>query len=149
MVKQNWKSVIRPALLRLRQMQAAWHQRRFVGRYVAVTGSCGKTTTTALTAQLLRIYGSSTLGHDNAGTKLLRSVRGVRAPTDYMVQETSGHEPGAIAVTTRTLRVDVAVVTSVGFEHSASFRKAGTDFTDAIATEAMNMMVAWFEQNLK
>jgi UDP-N-acetylmuramoyl-tripeptide--D-alanyl-D-alanine ligase len=141
-VRQNWKSVIRPALLRLRQMQAAWHQRRFVGRYVAVTGSCGKTTTTALTAQLLRLYGSSTLGHDNAGTKLLRSVRGVRAPTDYMVQETSGHEPGAIAVTTRTLRVDVAVVTSLGFEHSASFRKAGTDFTDAIATEKGKLVEA-------
>lgn len=142
MAKRRWRDVIRPALLRVRQMQAAWHQRRFVGRYIAVTGSCGKTTTTALTGQLLGLYGTATVGHENAGTRLLRGLRRVRTPVDYMVQETSGHEPGAIAVTTRTLRVDVAVVTAVGFEHSASFRKTGMDLTEAIALEKSKLVEA-------
>lgn len=139
----RWKEAIRPVLLWLRQEQAASHQRRFIGRYVAVTGSCGKTTTTVMTGRLLERYGKTVTGaRQNSGTTLLRHVRHVRTPVDYMVQETSGHEPGAIAVTTRTLRVDAAVVTAVGFEHWSSYRKEGMDFTDAIALEKGKLVEA-------
>jgi len=140
--QRRWKEAIRPALLRIRQMEAAWQQRRFVGRYIAVTGSCGKTTTTALIAQLLGLFGSSRASHPNAGTMLLRGIRHLREPVDFMVQETSGHQPGAIAVSTRTLRIDAAVVTSVGMDHGANFRQAGMEIADAIALEKGKLVEA-------
>jgi UDP-N-acetylmuramoyl-tripeptide--D-alanyl-D-alanine ligase len=141
-LERRWKFAIKPALVRLRQMQAARHRRRFVKRYIAVTGSCGKTTTTALAAALLGEFGSATASHPNAGTKLLRSIRRINAPVDFFVQETSAHGPGAIDMTTRAFRVDVAVITSVGSDHGARYRHAGMDIPDAIALEKGKLVEA-------
>jgi len=129
-------------LLSFRKLQARANQRRFVGHYIAVTGSCGKTTTTMFTTVLLGCYGTSDLGLGNAGTKLLRAMRRIRMPVDYWVQETSGHEPGAIDLTASILRIDTAVVTSIGTDHGANFRFPDIDVPDAIAREKGKLVEA-------
>jgi len=129
-------------LLGLRKLQARANQRQFVGHYIAVTGSCGKTTTTMFTSALLGCYGTSSLGRGNAGTKLLRAMRHIRMPVDYWVQETSGHEPGAIDLSASILRIDTAVVTSIGTDHTANFRFPDIDVPDAIAREKGKLVEA-------
>jgi UDP-N-acetylmuramoyl-tripeptide--D-alanyl-D-alanine ligase len=125
-----------------RKAQARDKQRRFVGRYIAVTGSCGKTTTTKFTGVLLGCYGPSAVGVDNAGIRLLRDIRHLKAPVDYFVQETSGHKPGAIEQSTSVFDVDVAVVTSIGHDHASTFRFPDIDVPDAIAREKGKLVEA-------
>lgn len=129
-------------LRRARQAEARRKQQRFVGRYIAVTGSCGKTTTAAFVSVLLGCYGSSARGLHNAGIRLLRDIRHLRAPLDFFVQETSGHQPGALDLSTSVFRVDVAVVTAVGFDHATSYRSADIDVPDAIAREKGRLVEA-------
>jgi UDP-N-acetylmuramoyl-tripeptide--D-alanyl-D-alanine ligase len=107
-----------------------------------VTGSCGKTTTTALTTALLGSHGTTVLGYDNAGMGLLRTVRKITAPVDFVVQETSGHAPGAMDVTLGAHRINVAVVTSVGHDHGSRFRFPDIDVPDAIALEKGRLVEA-------
>ncbi len=130
------------AVRRIRQREARLRQERFVRHLVSVTGSCGKTTTTALAATLLGLYGTSVANHINVGTSLMRVVRKLRTPIDFVVQETGGHAPGAIEVATRAFRIDVAVVTSVGLDHGRSFRPLGIDLRDAIAGEKGKLVEA-------
>lgn len=129
-------------ILRLRKAQARARQRQLVGHYIAVTGSCGKTTTATIASVLLGCYGTTKLGLSNAGTKLLRDMRHQRTPVDYWVQETSGHEPGAITHSTSIYRIDTAVVTSVGFDHASNYRNSDTDIPDAIAREKGKLVEA-------
>jgi len=135
-------AIVQGWLLRVRKQQARANQRRFVGHYIAVTGSCGKTTTTMFTSALLGCYGTSSFGRRNAGTKLLRIMRHIRKPVDYWVQETSGHEPGAIDLSAGLLRIDTAVVTAVGFDHATNYRHADVDIPDAIAREKGKLVAA-------
>jgi UDP-N-acetylmuramoyl-tripeptide--D-alanyl-D-alanine ligase len=129
-------------ILQLRRAQARAKQRQLVSHYVAVTGSCGKTTTSKLASVLLGCYGTASLGLNNAGTKLLRDMRHLRVPVDYWVQETSGHQPGAIAESTSVYRIDTAVVTSVGYDHATNYRNADVDIPDAIAREKGKLVEA-------
>jgi len=139
----NWLDTIgKKQLRRWRQAQARQAQHRFVKHYIAVTGSCGKTTTTVLTGSMLEAYGRSVTGRHNVGVTLLRTVRKLRGPVDFVVQETSGHGPGAISLTTDALRVDTAVVTSIGFDHGAAYRNLGLDIPDAIAQEKGKLVEA-------
>jgi len=126
----------------LRKIQARNKQRRFVRHYIAVTGSCGKTTTTKFTSVLLGCYGTSVLGYDNSGIRLLRDMRHVNAPCDYFVQETSGHKPGAIMQSAGVLRIDTAIITSIGFDHTSAYRFPDIDVPDAIAREKGKLVEA-------
>jgi UDP-N-acetylmuramoyl-tripeptide--D-alanyl-D-alanine ligase len=121
--------------LSLHKLQATSNRKRFVDQYIAVTGSCGKTTTTRFASVLLGCYGKAAAGLENAGVRLFRDIRHLRAPVDYFVQETSGHEPGAINHSASLFRVDAAVVTSVGSDHGTRFRFPDIDIPDAIARE--------------
>jgi len=132
----------RAGIVRLRQFEASRNQKRFVKTYVAVTGSCGKTTTTALTTALLGEYGRSVLGRDNAGIALLRTVRKLAQATDFVVQETSGHAPGAMNLTLGAHRIDVAVVTAIGEDHGSRFRHTDLSVPDAIAREKGRLVEA-------
>ena len=143
---QDWRgrvdSAVKLWLRRLRLAEARRKQARFIGRYIAVTGSCGKTTTTALIGGLLGCYGSSTFSRENGGIRLARDVRHLRVPVDYFVQETSGHMPGAMDLPVSTFRIDVAVVTAVGLDHTTNFRFPDIDVPDAIAREKGRLVEA-------
>src|SRR5687767_9996960 len=68
------------------------------GTYVAVTGSCGKSTTTYLTGALLKRQGTSQTHVGNSTRpNILRTLGGLKRPVDYLVQEFSGDFPGALA----------------------------------------------------
>jgi UDP-N-acetylmuramoyl-tripeptide--D-alanyl-D-alanine ligase len=98
-------------------------QRRYCGTYIGVTGSCGKSTTSHLLATLLADYGSVGRGSlVNIGRAVFRTLRHLKRPTDYVVQEISGHGgPGSVAAIVGQLRIDVAVITSVNKEHRAAY----------------------------
>lgn len=124
---------------RARRAQAA-----HCGAFIAVTGSCGKTTTTLLIERLLAGSGASIAGgrNENHGRYLMKTMARLRRPVDYVVQEVSGHRPGAIADVTDTLRVDVAVVTVVGYDHNAAFGVPYSAAPEAIAAEKGKLVEA-------
>lgn len=120
----------RPGFLQRRiypRLENRWaHLRRLLLRnttFVAVTGSCGKTTTTQLTADILKTDGPCYL---QLGCTVFRgSVRTVLSiPTSskYCVQEVSGFPRGEIVKHSRLLRPRIAIVTTIGSDHYKSFR---------------------------
>jgi UDP-N-acetylmuramoyl-tripeptide--D-alanyl-D-alanine ligase len=103
-------------------MQARLHRSR-CGIYIGVTGSCGKSTTTHLIGAMLKGQGTTqAVVQRNMRQAAFRRLAYLTERVDYMVQEISGHHPGAIAAVCRVVRPDIAVVTSVGYDHFASFR---------------------------
>lgn len=135
----------------LRAIAEAWQRYRapraqaaYCGSFIAVTGSCGKTTTTLLTERLLQATGASVVAgrNFNAGRYLLRTMARLRRPVDFVVQEVSGHKPGAIARITDHLKIDVAVVTTIGADHNSAFGVSYADAPDAIAAEKGRLVEA-------
>ena len=141
--RKRWLEFFRPRTLPLRQWQAGRKQQRLVGATICVTGSCGKTTTSMLTGQLLSLYGTVAANVDNnAVSWVLRQVRKLRRPVQFQVHEVSGGHPGALKPILDALRVDTAVVTTIGTDHRAAFRDAGMDIEDAIAAEKGTLVEA-------
>jgi UDP-N-acetylmuramoyl-tripeptide--D-alanyl-D-alanine ligase len=124
---------------RARRAQAA-----YCGAFIAVTGSCGKTTTTLLIERLLAATGASIEGgrNYNSGRYVMRTMARLRAPVDFVVQEVSGHRPGAIAALTNHLTIDVAVVTVVGHDHNSAFNVPYSEAPPAIAAEKGRLVEA-------
>jgi UDP-N-acetylmuramoyl-tripeptide--D-alanyl-D-alanine ligase len=91
--------------------------------FVAITGSCGKSTASALTKALL---GSS--GEVNAGLywstvpHVARTILNCRLRHRWCVQEVSGWPLGNIDAVVRILRPQIAIVTLVGSDHLKAFR---------------------------
>jgi UDP-N-acetylmuramoyl-tripeptide--D-alanyl-D-alanine ligase len=126
------------------QRRARHAQRAYCGCFVAITGSCGKTTATLLAQGLLAATGASVAASKgfNDGRYVWRTMGELRQPTDFVIQEVAGGEPGAIALTTDHLRVDVAVVTTIGYDHNATFGVSYTAAPDAIAAEKGKLVAA-------
>jgi UDP-N-acetylmuramoyl-tripeptide--D-alanyl-D-alanine ligase len=91
--------------------------------FIGVTGSCGKTTTTALVAAVL---GSSAQCRMHAGNNrheaLIKNVLSVNASTKFCVQEVSGSWPGRIAKHCRVLQPQIGIVTTIGSDHYKIYR---------------------------
>jgi UDP-N-acetylmuramoyl-tripeptide--D-alanyl-D-alanine ligase len=110
--------------------------RRFCGNYIAVTGSCGKSTASELIARMLQ--GSGTVAHNqlfNSVRRVRRTLRKLRKPVDYVVQEVAAYRPGIIDIMLNGITVDVGVVTAVGQDHRSSYRREDMPVEDAIALE--------------
>ena len=114
----------------MRSMRRGWHQPfAFLWRkalnfdhVIAVTGSCGKSTTTTLIARMLSDQALTQAGVGvNTTRAIAKSILRARRNDRYLVQEVSGHENGAIAAAAAFLKHDVAVVTTVGTDHRRSF----------------------------
>ena len=95
--------------------------------FVGVTGSCGKTTTTALIQQVLAKNGLCQ-AWINEPRRLHQSIRvrqavlSVGAGTRYYVYETASIGPGSIARQLDILRPQIGVVTTIGGDHRSAFR---------------------------
>lgn len=111
-------------------------RQEYVGTLIGITGSAGKTTTTHVLASLLTPFGSvrARVG-SNTQYQVLRTLRHVHAPTDFVVQEVSGHAPGHIAKITDVLPFDISVVTAVGGDHLGAFRSL-----DGVAEEKSTLV---------
>jgi UDP-N-acetylmuramoyl-tripeptide--D-alanyl-D-alanine ligase len=99
--------------------------------FIAVTGSCGKTTTTKLAAALLATRGTCwRLGPANFLRHSVKSLLAVPGSSKFCVQEVSAFPPGDIVRHSRVLRPHIAIVTTIGADHYKSFRSL-----DATAAE--------------
>ncbi len=103
----------------------AHRERRSEVRFVAVTGSCGKSTTTALLAAVLARRGPVRNGivlGPNSLARVAVAVLGTSRRHRYCVVEVSGAAPGRVQQASAFLRPDIAVVTWVREDHYKQFR---------------------------
>jgi UDP-N-acetylmuramoyl-tripeptide--D-alanyl-D-alanine ligase len=96
-------------------------RRRLGARVVAITGSTGKTTTKAFTAQLLERAGSgpvaATAANENNEIGVAKLFLGLAPDVAYVVVEFGARHYGEIAPLARVARPHVAVLTNVGDAH--------------------------------
>lgn len=134
---------IAAALERGREFLTGRLQRHFVGTQIFVTGSCGKSTAVRCLGAMLEGQGElQVYGHPNNDKHLLRPHRRHRRPVDFVVQEASAYGPGALARVTRTLRLDIVIITAVGLDHASSYRRAGIEPLEAVALEKGRLAAA-------
>ena len=91
---------------------------------VAVTGSCGKTTTKDLAAAILatRFKGSKNDDTRNCGPDLVATVLAARPDDDFLVQELGAWGPDTLDEGISLVRPDIAVVTNLRNDHYSTFR---------------------------
>lgn len=115
------------------QELAKWHRNRFASlQVVALTGSCGKTSTKSILMQVLNGFGkvlatkANTNNHIGVPQNLLR----LDDSYDFAILELGTNHPGEIARLTELVQPDVAVVTNVGAAHLEFLKDL-----DGVATE--------------
>lgn len=104
--------------------QARRHRARLAGVVIAVTGSCGKTTTKDLIASLLASHypGSKSTGSDNCGSDIARDLLAADPSGRFFVQELGAWGPGTLDAGIDLIRPHVAVVTNLRNDHYSAFR---------------------------
>lgn len=129
---------IRLRLLRPLRMKAATRMRaKSRGVFIGITGSSGKSTTTALIAAILRPHGRVQAQIlDNTISPLVKTLMRSR-DADYVVAELGVGGKGQMIEMAPLLRPDVAVVTLIGLEHYSAFRSR-----DAIAAEKGDLVAS-------
>lgn len=95
--------------------------------FVGVTGSCGKTTTTALIKEVLAELGPCQAWiNEPAGThqriRVRRAVLSAAPETRHYVYELATIGPGSIRRQLEILRPEIGVVTTIGTDHRSAFR---------------------------
>jgi aminoacyl-tRNA hydrolase len=94
--------------------------------FVAITGSCGKTTTKELSAAILatRLQGRRSAGNGNTPWHLVRNVLRTRPLDQYSVQELAAVSDAAIPLEgpLDLIRPKIGVVTNIGNDHFSVFR---------------------------
>jgi UDP-N-acetylmuramoyl-tripeptide--D-alanyl-D-alanine ligase len=91
--------------------------------FIGVTGSCGKTTSTALIASILSSVGRCQSGIiSNEARKVAQSILGIDSSTKFCVQELSATE---IETAIKIFKPQIGVVTTVGSDHYKMFRSLG------------------------
>jgi UDP-N-acetylmuramoyl-tripeptide--D-alanyl-D-alanine ligase len=107
---RNWRA----------QLRRLW---LFKTTFIAVTGSCGKTTATKLAAAILATEGPCyRRGPGNIFQSSLKALLSVPALSKYCIQEVSAFPLGAITRHSRLLRPHIAIVTTIGSDHYKAFR---------------------------
>jgi UDP-N-acetylmuramoyl-tripeptide--D-alanyl-D-alanine ligase len=104
--------------------EARCHRARLSGVVVvAVTGSCGKTTTKDLIASLLatRYRGSKSSGSYNCGTDIARDLLAVHPDDRFFVQELGAWGPGTLDAGIDLIHPHIAVVTNLRNDHYSAF----------------------------
>lgn len=93
-------------------------------RIVAVTGSCGKTSTKELIADVLSTTAPTVRSFDsnNKFLSAARTLLELRPRHRNCVFELGASGPGSLAPVVKLLRPHVAVVTAIGMDHYKSFR---------------------------
>ena len=93
------------------EVEFAWRESDASSKWVAITGTNGKTTTTALTCHLLREAGMNAAAVGNIGETCIDAV--AAGNTDVYVAETSSYQ----LASTRLFAPDVAVVLNITPDH--------------------------------
>ncbi len=103
---------------------ARWHRSQSEARIVAITGTCGKTTTKALTTAALetRLETVAAWRSFNNDLGVPWTLLRLTDRTEVAVVEIGTNAPGEIANLSTLVRPDVAVVTNVGPGHLEGLR---------------------------
>ena len=91
--------------------------------FVAITGSCGKSTAKHLAAAILaeQLTGVESPGSANCGTPLVDNVLRVRPSHDYCLQEMGAWGPGTLDAGLELVRPSIGVVLNVRRDHLGAF----------------------------
>ena len=102
---------------------AATHRQRFAIPVIAVTGSCGKTTTKEFIAQLLSRFRRvlKTEGTQNNHIGLPLTLLKLSSEHEVAVVELGSNHPGEIAYLAAMARPTIAVITNIGPAHLEFF----------------------------
>ena len=115
-----------------RALRAARHRAACAGvTFVAITGSCGKSTTTHLAEAILgaRLAGIASPGSANCGAPLVDNVLRTSPTHDYCLQEMGAWGPGTLDTGLGLVRPAIGVVLNVRRDHFGAF--GGLDATAA------------------
>lgn len=102
---------------------ATFHRQQFNIPVVALTGSCGKTTTKTMLASILQQLGSTlaTEGNLNNDIGVPKTLLELRPEHQYAVIEMGANHPGEIAYVTAIAKPTVAFITNAGAAHLEGF----------------------------
>lgn len=90
---------------------------------IGVTGSCGKTTTTALIGQVLSTKAKCQVkAGGNTYKAATRTMLALTGSDPFSIHEVGAFEPGSVARAARILRPHIGVVTVIGTDHYRQFR---------------------------
>ena len=115
------------SLFKYRMMLLAafcWRRLLFRTRFIAITGSVGKTTTRNLLAAILRDMPALTLAatkSSNSAKQIARDLLSVRPRHRFVVLEVGTDRPGWIRRSAWLIRPDIAIVLSVARTHTNNF----------------------------
>lgn len=114
--------VVENSKLALAQL-AALNRQKSNAKYVAITGSSGKTTTKEMVASILSLAGSTfaTLGNLNNDIGVPLSLLEIDESIEFGVLELGANHVGEIAYTAELVKPDVALVNNVGAAHLEGF----------------------------
>lgn len=103
---------------------ARYYRTQFTIPFVALTGSCGKTTTKMLIAAILRAVGSvhHTVGNLNNDYGVPLTLLAIPPKTDYAVIEMGANHPQEIFYLTQIVKPSIALITNVGPVHLEGFK---------------------------
>ncbi|MEE1420698.1 MAG: UDP-N-acetylmuramoyl-L-alanine--D-glutamate ligase [Eggerthellaceae bacterium] len=108
-----YQAAVRASEEVISEVEFAWRESDAHAIWIAITGTNGKTTTTALTAHLLRACGKRAQAVGNIGDTCLEAVRAHH--TDYYVAEVSSYQ----LASTIDFAPDVAVLLNITPDHLA------------------------------
>ena len=102
---------------------ATYHREQFNIPVIAITGSCGKTTTRALTASILNLKGKTLASQSsfNNDIGLPLTVLQLSKEHDYFVQEVGANHLGEIAHLMKILKPTISVITCAEPVHLEGF----------------------------
>jgi len=97
---------------------------KFDCQVIAVTGSCGKTTTTQMIAHILSVKHKvhSTFENHNNKIGVPETIFGIDEDTEFLVIELGTSEKGEIRYLAKMVTPDVGVITTIGHAHLEAFK---------------------------
>lgn len=124
--------LVEDTLKSLSRLASAYRRRLGAAKFIAITGSTGKTTTKqmllAVLSQRFRVSGSPRSFNNHIGVPLTLLAAGPR--DQYVVCEVGTNHPGEIADLTAVIEPDIAIITSIGRVHLE-----GLGTIEGVATE--------------
>src|SRR5688572_6634303 len=98
---------------------ASWHRSRIEAQVIGITGSCGKTTTKGLLAQLLEAHFETVASPNsfNNDIGVPHTILLADQDTRMLVVELGTNGPGEIAALARIARPTVGIITNIGNSH--------------------------------
>ena len=119
-----YRSAARVSAEVISEVEFAWRESRVDARWIAITGTNGKTTTTALCAHLLTSAGMNARAVGNIGDTCIEAV--AQDAADVFVAEVSSYQ----LASTRDFAPDVAVVLNITPDH-LSWHRSHENYVEA------------------